>query len=164
MSLESNILKEHYTYCKDTGLFFHAKSKLNGASIGDIAGTKVKGYISISINGKRYKAHKLAWLYEFGRFPDNIDHINGNKSDNRIENLREVSHADNMRNRKKPVNNKSGTIGVFYRKDTNKWRAVIVIDGVKVSLGSFSKLEDAIEVRKEAEIKYGYHINHGRDK
>lgn len=84
-----------------------------------------------------------------------VDHINGNKLDNRKCNLRPCSNADNLKNRVKiPINNTSGIIGVIYRSDRNKWRAEICVDGKKIRLGYYANKIDAIRARTEAEIKY----------
>lgn len=84
-----------------------------------------------------------------------VDHINGNTLDNRKQNLRIVSNADNLKNRTKlPSNNTSGVIGVRYRKDRNKWYAEIQYNNNKINLGSYIEKNDAIKVRLAAELKY----------
>ena len=109
--------------------------------------------------------HHLAWCIFYGEWPDSglvIDHINGNYRDNRIVNLRLVTTAENSRNRSLPRNNKSGHQGVNKDSPTRKWRAFIYVDKKRIHLGMFTKKEDAIAARKAAEIKYGFHENHGR--
>ena len=114
--------------------------------------------------GRIYRAHRLAWLIVYGSFPpDQIDHINGVKHDNRIMNLRAVTHAENSRNRPLYIGNKSGHTGIFYNKRMKKWVAQIGGTDKRVNLGSFENKEDAIEARRIAEINYNYHPNHGRD-
>jgi len=97
------------------------------------------GYIRIRIDGRAYRAHRLAWLHFHGEWPsEQIDHINGFRSDNRIENLRQVSNAINGQNRKGPKsNNKSGYLGVHWNKKDRAYRAVIKANRVTHYLGSF---------------------------
>jgi hypothetical protein len=121
--------------------------------IGDIAGTvDIDGYISVLINGKRYKAHRLIWMWHHGEFPEkNIDHINRNRADNRIENLRECSPSENAQNRKVPVSNTSGYMGVTFLH--GKWVSRIMIDGVRHNLGWFDSKEEAHQAYVEAKKK-----------
>ncbi|MCQ6967834.1 HNH endonuclease [Escherichia coli] len=91
-----------------------------------------------------------------------MDHINGIKSDNRICNLRVVDDKQNSRNRKKPINNRSGVIGVAYYKKNKKWGAYINSDNKKIFLGLYDDISLAVNARKLAESRLGYHHNHGR--
>ena len=129
------------------------------------AGTvKPRGYRDIHVKGKMYKAHRLIWLYIYGKFPDNtIDHVNGKPLDNRIENLRDVTQQENNKNARKRKDNTSGHVGVCWDKQSEKWRAQIAVDGVKTHLGLFNILEDAAEAYRVASIEHGFHDNHGRD-
>ena len=105
------------------------------------------GYIKIVIDGVSYKAHRLAWLFTYGEFPKQIiDHVNQNKTDNRISNLREVSYTGNALNTKKISNAK----GYYWYKKTNKWKSQININGKRVSLGYFDTENEAKEVYKKA--------------
>ena len=92
-----------------------------------------------------------------------IDHINGDPFDNRIDNLRLVTQRENSMNRRLSCNNKSGVIGVHYYSSRKQWQAQITSEGKKINLGRFDNFDDAVKVRKDAEIKYGFHENHGRD-
>lgn len=158
-------LKELFNYDSDTGIFTWARSKgtaKKGNVAGSICNQRSKYYNIIMINGKSFYAHRLAWLYVYGTFPkDDIDHINGDGLDNSIANLRDVNESENLRNRRIPLNNKSGIIGVSWEKLMNKWRVKIAVDGKQICLGFFSDINEAKKVRKDAEIKYGYHTNHG---
>lgn len=118
------------------------------------------GYRHGSIMGSNYKAHRVIWRMVTGCAPDQIDHINGNRADNRIENLRDVSLPENARNRQLPVNNTSGVIGVYFWKkgEIEYWVAQV---GEKQSK-YFQTFDDAVAARKAAEIEYGFHGNHGR--
>ena len=119
------------------------------------------GYIFVWVNGKYFTAHRLAWLYVYGVMPSNIDHINHKRHDNRIVNLREVTHSDNCKNKALRKNNKSGFNGVCYVKSRNKWQVQLRVNNRDVWIGRFSNREDAIKARQEANIKYGFHKNHG---
>ena len=121
------------------------------------------GYIKARISGKSYYAHRLAWLLYYGEWPKyQLDHINGCRSDNRICNLRDVTDSINRKNSKLRRDSSSGIAGVYWHKQCNKWHARIKHNGRTISLGLFDTLEAATEVRKSAEVKYGYHENHGR--
>ncbi len=126
------------------------------------AGSIRLGYLTIRINKNHYQSHRIAWIMTYGNEPDFIDHINQDKSDNRILNLRNVSHAENLRNMPKKKNNKSGVTGVHFEKQTGKWRAHIMVDGKSIKLGRFANLNDAKIARETAEVKYGFHTNHGK--
>lgn len=121
------------------------------------------GYCRGIINGKSYRAHRVAWLLHFGTWPTfSIDHINGVKSDNRISNLRDVTHDENQRNRCAPKCNSSGVMGVSRDKETGRWQSYISCDGERFNLGRFNDFDEAVSARKAAERRYGFHENHGR--
>lgn len=102
------------------------------------------GYKVINLMGKEYSSSRLAWLYVHGVMPKKeIDHINGDRSDNRIENLREASRSENAINRGVQSNNTSGAKGVWKRKGMNSWVAEIGVRGKRVKLGSFRTREAA---------------------
>ena len=123
------------------------------------------GYLYISVKGETYPAHRIAYSLQIGRSLEAneiIDHINGEKQDNSVDNLRIVSHSINMKNQKMRNTNKSGCTGVYWIKAISKWRAKIIVDYNDVHLGYFDKMDDAIAARKNAERENGFHINHGR--
>ena len=145
-------------YDKCTGIF----TRYNGKIAGSICS---QGYVTISVFNKRYKAHRLAWYYEYGEMPDSkqIDHINHNRSDNRLSNLRLVTHKENSKNQSKPKNNSSGQIGVHWSKNDNKWMARIMIDGKRKYLGLYEDFDLAVYAYREAMRLYKFHKNHGGD-
>jgi len=120
------------------------------------------GYEVISLDGKSIKAHHAAFILTEGFKPDEVDHENGVRHDNRWVNIRSVSRAENSRNRKVRSDSGTGICGVSFRKDNNKWRAKITHEGKRISLGQFDTQEEAVHARLEAEKRYGYHENHGR--
>ena len=121
------------------------------------------GYCHGLIFGKTYKAHRVIWALHYGEWPsDQIDHINHDRSDNRVANLRAVNNAQNQRNASRRVDNKSGTVGVFWHLSANKWHAYINSGGVRVCLGFHERRSEAVAARKAAEVRLGFHQNHGR--
>lgn len=158
---------EHWLiYEADTGRLVWKETARGGGHVkaGEEAGCiRDNAYRVVRINGRLYRAHRIAWLMAYGDWPaGNIDHINGDGLDNRVDNLRIASHAENGRNSKLPANNTSGSVGVQWRADINKWIAQIKVDYKTIYLGSFTDWWDAICARKDAEFDYGFHINHGR--
>ena len=121
------------------------------------------GYRRIMINRKRYLAHRLIWILHHGDIPQNmeIDHKNHDPSDNRLKNLRLVSHLENHHNKSKYKKNRSGFTGIYWHSQTNKWCAQIKINGEQKHLGLFKNIEDAIAARRKVEILFGFHPNHG---
>ena len=128
-------------------------------------GVVEKGYIRFNFDGCSYRAHRMAWFLVNEQEPlGEIDHINGDRTDNRISNLRVVSSWQNSRNKKRPKHNTSGRIGVSWREDLGRWSACIGVGGGKSkSLGFYDTIEEASAARVGAEVVLGYHKNHGRD-
>lgn len=121
---------------------------------GDIAGTPKDGYIQIKVLGRQWRAHRLAWLYMTGALPPagfEIDHINGQRSDNRWANLRQVTRSQNNYNLGVSKRNVSGTKGVSWVAARNKWLARLKVEGRVVHLGEFDLLSDAVAARKAGE-------------
>lgn len=121
-----------------------------------------EGYVSVKLKGKDRAAHRLIFKMLSLECPNEIDHINGERSDNRLSNLRSVTLADNMKNKKIYANNSSGVSGVGWYKKYSKWRARIHVDGKSILLGYYDNIETAIKARIEAEDTYGFHQNHGK--
>ena len=157
-------LKEMFNYDPETGLLTRLTSPANNVKIGAVAGSLSHGYLQIDIQGKSYRAHRIAWCITFGYWPKEIDHINHVRDDNRLVNLREVTRPENSRNRPLQSNNTSGAVGVYWHRPRNKWVARIKNNGKTEHLGYFIKYDDAVAARKAAEIKYDFHKNHGDKK
>lgn len=156
-------LKSIVGYNKSSGVLFWKKRLRNRVSVNERVGSITKnGYLETQMLGIRYYVHRLVWLYVYGEQPKyHIDHINHNKTDNRIENLRCVKQEENNRNLLISKRNKSGTVGVIFDIHIKKWVAYICVNSKNKHIGSFLKKNDAIKARKLSEIKYGYHKNHG---
>lgn len=140
------------------------QSLWNAKNAGRRAFTSVSasGYLHGTIFHKGYMAHRVAWAVFHGYWPDDcIDHINGIRTDNRIENLRDVGRDENAKNQRLHKTNTSGVTGVSYRSDNGLWRARIRIDRKMRTIGMFASFEDAVSCRKDAEIALNYHENHG---
>lgn len=160
--LTQSQLKRLLHYSVETGVFTWVGA-YHKSRIGDVAGsTMANGYIYICIKKRQFRAHRLAWLYVFGAWPEKyIDHINGDKSDNRIENLREVSNAENMMNQGIGVRNKSGHLGITWSESRKRWCVGLKVNGKSKNVGRFVNLADAIAARDKAYSEFGFHPNHG---
>jgi hypothetical protein len=162
-TLTQKYLKSILDYNIDTGVFTWKVSKAQRTKIGDVAGSLSDGYRKIGVNGKLYNAHRLAWLYVYGEMPKNlIDHIDCDRSNNKISNLRESTHQTNSENYKTPKTNKSGVKNVSWYKSLNKWVVSIGVKKIKKTIGYFDDIELAELVAIEARNKYrGEFANHG---
>ncbi|WP_082747724.1 HNH endonuclease [Bradyrhizobium macuxiense] len=153
--LTAERLMDVLSYSPRSGLFRWKVKPNRNIRIGDVAGTiQSNGYRYINIDGRKYLAHRLAWLWVFGRFPDHeIDHINGigRLDQDRLQNLREASRSENMRNRQsRNRNNISGFHGVGFHRQRGKYLARVHINGRNHFLGYFDAPEAASVARNEA--------------
>lgn len=143
----------------------HNCAAWNGRSAGREAFATVRedGYLHGRILGRLMLAHRVIFAMHHGVWPENeVDHINGDRTENRIHNLRGATKIENMRNMKRSSANKSGKTGVHWCKREEKWVAQIRDASGQRCLGYFKEKSSAIEVRVEAERRIGYHSNHGR--
>lgn len=174
--LTQEYLKEALDYNPDTGIFTwkarplshfntqHGCNTFKSRFAGTVTGcVNAHGYLVIRINDKLYLAHRLAYMYVHGKLPvTDTDHINHDRLDNKICNLRPVNRVNNMRNASMYKRNKSGFTGVVWDKLRSKWKAQIKVNGANINLGRFIDISGAIKARQEANIKYGFHVNHGK--
>lgn len=147
------------SYTQDTGELVWKENRRR-VKAGDIAGSvhKKSGYVFIGVNGKVYQAHRLVWLYHYGVWPTKqMDHINGNKEDNRVENLREVSKSENQRAFLKPRSNSSSKYrGVSWDSKRCKWRSSVKDNGKVLNLGSFDCEVEAAKEYDKAALDLGF--------
>ena len=157
-------LHELFKYDEVTGNLIRKISTSPNARVGDIAGyINNSGYVFVSADSAQYLGHRIIWKMQNGDMPVemDIDHIDGDRKNNILDNLRTVSRRENSLNRKMTKFNTSGCVGVYWHKDRGKWCAGIMVKQKHLYLGIFSRKEEAIQVRKEAEVLHGFHLNHG---
>ena len=154
--LTAEYLRSVLHYEPEIGIFTWKVSTSRRVKVGGVAGCQSgHGYLRIAVQSRLYKAHRLAWLYVYGAWPkDQLDHINRNRSDNRISNLRGVTNKQNLQNASKYSHNTSGHTGVCWHKQCSKWVAQIAHNRKHLSLGLFTNIEEAVAARKAAEKLY----------
>ena len=157
-------VKELFDYDPDTGYMTRLIYRAPSAQVGDVVGSgKYKDYVYVVVDGTQHMAHRIIWIWLYGSPPSGeIDHINGIKNDNRKQNIRDVGRSENHKNSKLYKNNTSGKPGVYWETRSRRWVAKIKINYKTFCLGYFRLKEDAISARREAELLYGFHKNHGR--
>jgi len=158
--LTQEILREHFRYEPETGHFFWAKqSRFKQRNLNEPLNMRDKdGYIvvctTLSGKSKNYRVHRLIWVYVHGQISNQIDHINGVRNDNRLCNLRELTHQQNMMNRSQHKS-KSGFRGIYKANGkTDSWAAEITYKGIKHYLGVYKTPEEAnlVYERKRLEL------------
>jgi hypothetical protein len=146
-----------FVYDPETGVLAYRNT---GKEAGTIGG---HGYRRVSVSGANTSSHRVMWLLHTGSLPfDMVDHIDGDKLNNKISNLRAVSRQDNGKNARRSKANKSGVTGVTWHKVADKWQAGVTHDGVRTQLGVYADWFEAVCARKSAEARLGFHVNHGR--
>jgi len=156
-------LRELLHYDPETGVFTWLAPGCSKMKPGDLAGTKhISGYWAMRVEGFAFLRHRLAWFYMTGRWPkDEIDHIDGDRSNDSWRNLREATRSENQQNVPLRKTNSSGVAGVNLHKGSGKWHARIHHNGKRIFIGEFNTLAAAAKARKEAELQY-HPFNTGR--
>lgn len=163
-------IRKYFSYKKTTGEFYRIvrrDSWGNEYKVKElITSTNNRGYFWVNVFGNMCLVHRLVILYVTGKHPSGeIDHINGDRLDNRWCNLRDVTPFENSRNQGNRKDNTSGCRGVTYVKSgrgLKRWKARISHEGIRHDLGCFMTKEEAIDARVNAEIDFGYHPNHAK--
>jgi len=161
-----NQLHELFYYSMDGVLYNRFTRNPRALKAHSVGSLHHSGYLQTQIDGKLYMVHRLIWIMKHGDIPKDIevDHINHDRCDNRIENLRLVTRRENNKNRSlSKTANTSGVVGVHWITRLKRWGSQIKVDGQSVWLGSFVEFSDAVNARKNAEVLYGFHENHGKD-
>lgn len=155
--LTAERLRELLNYDPETGVFTFRVHRSQNATAGQVAGwRRPNGYVQVTVDGVHYKAHRLAWLYMTGAWPElDIDHINRTRDDNRWSNLRQLSRGENLQNASLSHRNVSGCKGVTpHPKGGGRWVAHIRFNNKQRYLGTFYEISEAIACRKAAEALY----------
>lgn len=137
-------------------------NRSNSGCAGKAAGCEDKGYLKVRLDGQNYFLHRIAFALAYDRWPSAVDHIDGNGLNNTLANLREVTHQENMRNTAHRRGAQTPVPGVHWHKGQQRWHAYIGPGGSLERLGSHDTLFEAVCVRKSAELRHGFHENHGR--
>jgi hypothetical protein len=154
MEMTQELALELFEY-RDGMLLWKSQAANKRAKIGEMIGSvNHHGYVQAYVGGKIYSEHRLVFLMHHGFLPQYIDHRDGDRMNNRIENLREATHAENQHNRRKNLKNTSGHKGVYLNKKTGKWYAVICVNRKYTYLGLHDRKEDAAQAYKMAAEKY----------
>lgn len=158
------ILNENFIYNPINGKLYNKADRNGMAMKGREAGSmRLQGYRLVSMDRVFYYVHRIIWKMVTGKDPvEELDHIDHDPRNNRMENLREVTRSENMMNASKAKNNTSGVTGVCWHKHAQKWKADIQVEGNKIYIGLFTQRWHAIRARKLAEVGYGFHPNHGQ--
>lgn len=157
MSTKNYPTKEqlHQLFEYRDGYLFRKIATSNSVKVGDKAGFLMKdGYIGVSVNSVGYKLHRIIFMMHHGYFPKEVDHIDNNKLNNKIENLRAVTRSQNNYNSKIKINNSSGFKNVWWSKQINKWVVELRIDGIKKSFGCYHDINVAKFVSETMRHKY----------
>jgi hypothetical protein len=160
-SITPEDLRQWVCYDPETGKLFW---KLTHGRKIEVA-TTMGGYIRLRLAERTLAGHRVAWALHYGRWPALLlDHINGDTKDNRVVNLREVTHVENCRNAKKASNNTSGVTGVYWRAKDERWVASIGSTKTKTRRRrEFRTFEEAVACRRAFEAEEGYSPLHGED-
>lgn len=175
--IDRELLSKTLSYCPETGLLtwlerskdlmpdLRNRCSWNAKHSGQEALRNINnnGYKIGRIMGQSILAHRAIWILLHGKIDKQIDHINGDKLDNRLCNLREVDCITNQHNKPKTEKNTSGVVGVTFHKGTNRWAAKIGSRKRAKWIGTFDSFDAAVAARKDAEIELNYHPNHGRN-
>ena len=140
-NFDFELLRKSFTYNQYDGTLIRLSTGK------PVIGLDAYGYIQLGYKKRMYKAHRIIWAIVYGVFPDgHVDHINGNRADNRLNNLRTATHQQNVHNRCKPAKtNQSGYLGVCWNKRASKWQAGIHVNGKSVYIGIFNTPQEAHE-------------------
>jgi hypothetical protein len=156
------VISDYLKYDETTGMFMRLQSKHKRYEGYWFGGNPTSnGYLEVMCNGVKHPAHRLAWYLSHGDWVTFLDHINGDKSDNKLSNLRPSSPSENQKNRKFSVNNTSGEVGITVTP-SGKFRVRIRLNCLLNDLGIYYNIDDAITVRDAFYKENGFDPNHGK--
>ena len=152
-------LRGIFHYDPDTGVLVGKQSRGNRKAGRPVGHSCTNGYLQVRLNGRNLSVARIIWIIVHGTTPEQIDHINRIRTDNRIANLRAACQTTNARNKRLARNNTSGIAGVHFDAQSGRWKARIGVGAGRRTLGLFKTKELAIEARRAAESEYGYHVS-----
>ncbi|WP_324029306.1 hypothetical protein GC087_21515 [Pantoea sp. JZ2] len=155
---------EHFINASQQKQFNTKFSKKIAGSIATVSVAENRKYRVVRLDGVLFYVHRIIYKLKTGDEPMIIDHISGNTLDNRIENLRTCSITENCRNARISETNTSGCTGISWSQRKHRWRAYITVNKKQIYLGVFREFKSAVNARKNAESRYGFHPNHGSQK
>ena len=159
--ITQELLRALFEYCPDGRLLRKVTTNPRSTAHTYSGSPNAAGYLRTRIAGKLYYNHRLIWFLHHGTWPEVIDHINGDRQDNRLENLRACTQSGNMRNSKNKSSSSTGVKGVTWRPTKNRFRARITVDGKEVCVGHFLTLEEArIAVQAARTMHHGEFARH----
>lgn len=151
--LTAEIARQFLSYDPDSGSLTWLISRGTVKAGSSVCRVSNRGYLTVKLLGKTYQAHRIAWLITYGEWPITIDHINRQRTDNRLVNLRNATQQQNMCNVPRKRTNTSGVRGVSWQSQSRKWQVEVKADGKRYYLGSYRDIELAELVASEARIK-----------
>ena len=162
-------LRKLLRYEPETGKLFWKRNSIRGKAWNSryadrqaFTANHISGYKWGTVGNRQLLAHRVAWAIHMDEWPTQVDHINGNRQDNRLENLRAVDQLSNSRNAARKSNNKSGFCGVYWSNHWQRWKAHIGVNYRRLHVATSECIAAAVIARHLAEIEYGFHSNHGR--
>lgn len=164
--INQHTVKHFFEYDPETGAFDRIRFVSNQGVIYErrspVKSRHQFGYYITVVFGKRYRVHHLIFVHMTGEFPTQyVDHIDGDRTNNRWSNLRLATKSENQRNHGVHANSKTGITGVYWYEPLKKFQAQITVNGERIHLGYFESVVDASVARKNADLLYGFHPNHG---
>jgi len=165
---QADLVRETLSYDPERGILIRVKTFGNrqdrvSKPAGNVRRNKTGGaYRQVSVGKRSHYSHRVCYLLYYGHWPNGqLDHIDHDGLNNKIDNLRVVTQSENLKNAPMRIDNTSGHVGVTWHKGRKKWQAGIIVNRSYHFLGRFDDIDLAVSVRKQAEIEFGYHKNHG---
>lgn len=153
-----------FDYDPESGILYWRSRDRNLSGLAAGGSASPDGYVRVRVRGRLQLAHRVILAMHNGAWPDGqVDHINGNRSDNRLCNLRAVPRSENLKNKARYSSNRSGVSGVHWHRQHGKWCAAVQDGGRRHHLGLFSDISSAAAAVSEARQRLGFHDNHGRN-
>ena len=162
LTLDQNNVRKFFLYDPISGKLTWRLPTFNNYVGEEVTSISKQGYYVVNFNKIPRLVHRIIWLYQTGYLPEQVDHIDHDRTNNKWDNLREVSNTENSKNTSVSKNSSTKINGVSFMKSRNKYRASITVNRKQIHLGLFDDIASAIQARADADIKYNFHTNHGK--